>query len=167
MDIVEMYKKGMSTVEISNETGIHRSTVRNRIFKAGVLRSRKDGVVNARDKGLLGSGFRGKKRIFTQEHKDNISKSKIGIGKGYSLKPNGYYEITMGENKGRSLHIVIMEKHIGRRLYANECVHHIDHNKTNNDISNLVVMTRSDHNRLHAKENIDNIKRDEKGRFKK
>lgn len=44
----------------------------------------------------------------------------------------------------------IIEHEIGRKLDKNEVVHHIDHNKNNNDISNLVVMSRSEHTKLHA-----------------
>jgi hypothetical protein len=46
-----------------------------------------------------------------------------------------------------------MEKHIGRRLSRNEVVHHKDENKSNNDINNLEIMSRSDHSRLHAPTN--------------
>ena len=69
---------------------------------------------------------------------------------GYSLKPNGYYEVTMGENKFRPLHVVIMEEHIGRRLRKDECVHHINQVRTDNRIENLQLMTRSEHSKLHA-----------------
>lgn len=82
----------------------------------------------ASSQGKLGKRLLGKKRIFTKEWKENISKGRSGIGKGFSLKPSGYIEITMGENKGRLAHVVIMEKIIGRKLMPNECVHHIDHN---------------------------------------
>ena len=66
----------------------------------------------------------------------------------------------MGEFKGRLQHVVIIEQKIGRKLYSDECVHHIDHNKSNNDISNLVLMKRSEHSRLHARENSDSRTRD-------
>ena len=32
-----------------------------------------------------------------------------------------------------------MAKHIGRPLHRTEVVHHIDENKSNNDISNLIL----------------------------
>ena len=51
-----------------------------------------------------------------------------------SLKPSGYIEITMGENKGRGQHIVLMEESIGRKLFIDECVHHIDNDKSNNEL---------------------------------
>lgn len=46
-------------------------------------------------------------------------------------------------------HRLVMEKHIGRYLTKDEVVHHIDENTTNNDISNLQLMTPSDHSKHH------------------
>lgn len=45
-----------------------------------------------------------------------------------------------------------MEQHLGRKLRSDEIVHHKDHNRANNDISNLEIMTRAEHTRLHARE---------------
>ncbi len=48
-------------------------------------------------------------------------------------------------------HRVKATKKIGRPLRSNEVVHHIDGNKRNNRMSNLQVMTRSQHYKLHNK----------------
>ena len=58
-----------------------------------------------------------------------------------------------------------MEKFIGRKLFSNECVHHIDGDRANNDISNLKLMTRKSHISLHAKKNYTNRKRNNLGQF--
>ena len=42
-------------------------------------------------------------------------------------------------------HRIIMEKHLKRNLLPTETVHHIDGNKKNNAIENLVVLSVSDH----------------------
>lgn len=47
------------------------------------------------------------------------------------------------------LHRHIMEEHLGRKLSYNEVVHHINGNKRDNRIENLMVMTRAEHSRLH------------------
>lgn len=47
------------------------------------------------------------------------------------------------------LHRVLMENKLGRLLLASEVVHHIDENKDNNDLSNLQVMSASDHVKHH------------------
>jgi len=165
MDEFQMYLSGMSINEVSISTGVPRSTLRFRFNRAGILRTRSDGIRLAAKNGRLGSGNRGSKRVFTQEWKDNISKSKTGKGIGITKKPSGYIEITMGEHKGRGQHVVVMEELIGRKLFANECVHHKDHNKENNEISNLEIMTRAEHSAYHAKDNLSNRKRNKKGEF--
>lgn len=68
---------------------------------------------------------------------------------GVRIKTSGYYEITKGENKGRNLHTVIMEMKLGRPLMSDECVHHIDEDKSNNSIDNLALVTKKGHARLH------------------
>lgn len=159
----------MSIPEISKESGAPLSTIRFRLKKLGVLRTRAESIQLASQKGKLGSGNRGKKRAFTQQWKENIAKAKLAHGEkfaaGISLKPSGYLEHTRGENKHRRVHVVIMEGLIGRKLFANECVHHIDGNKTNNDPSNLQLMTFKEHSSLHAKENLPKRKRKQNGKF--
>lgn len=113
MDEFELYKEGYSIPEVSEKTGIPRSTLRFRLKGKGILRSRGDAVRIAAKKGKLGSGLRGKKRIFTDEWKENIRQAKLKHGLkhavGLSEKPNGYIEITRGPNKGKGQHTVIME----------------------------------------------------------
>jgi len=166
-----MYVDGeMSIPEISKLSGIPQSSVRCALKKKGVLRSRADAIRIAAKKGKLGSGLRGKKRPLTEEWKLKISKSKLILGektaKGVSKKPSGYIEYTRGEHKGRSVHVVAMEQKIGRRIFAYEVVHHIDHNKENNEICNLMLCTKSQHSRIHALENHPFRKRNKNGQFK-
>ena len=47
-------------------------------------------------------------------------------------------------------HILAAEKKLGRYLNSEECVHHIDEDKYNNSLSNLIVFkTRADHAGYH------------------
>lgn len=96
--VIELYASGMSIPQVSRETGVPVSTARYHLKKAGVLRSRADGVRAAAKEGRLGSGFRGKKRVFSEGHKDRISKGRLEwadkCAKGVSLKPSGYLEYT-------------------------------------------------------------------------
>lgn len=49
------------------------------------------------------------------------------------------------------LHILVAEQKLGRELTGDECVHHLDLNKHNNEPSNLIVFkTNADHGRFHA-----------------
>lgn len=53
--------------------------------------------------------------------------------------------------RGRMLaeHILIIERHLGRRLSGDECVHHKDENKHNNTLGNLELKSRGVHSRHH------------------
>ncbi len=44
----------------------------------------------------------------------------------------------------------IMEKHLNRKLKSGEQVHHIDMDKTNNDITNLYLCNLSSHQKSHG-----------------
>lgn len=55
-----------------------------------------------------------------------------------------------GKVKWKSEHRMIMEDHVGRKLSKNEQVHHIDYDKTNNDISNLYLCSLKEHGDIHA-----------------
>jgi len=44
---------------------------------------------------------------------------------------------------------LVMENHLNRYLHPNEDVHHVDFDKTNDNIENLVVLTNSQHTTLH------------------
>lgn len=46
---------------------------------------------------------------------------------------------------------------IGRWLLGSDIVHHIDNNRLNNNLNNLVITTHTGHSRYHTKESITNI----------
>lgn len=46
-------------------------------------------------------------------------------------------------------HRHVMSLVLGRWITSKELVHHIDHNKSNNEITNLEIMTRSEHSSIH------------------
>lgn len=49
-------------------------------------------------------------------------------------------------------HRRVMELHLGRQLGRFEVVHHRDHNKQNNALENLELMTLGEHSRLHRED---------------
>ena len=149
--LIDLYCQGRSIPDVAAETGKSPSTVRHHLKAAGVLRSRAEGIRLARHK--LGSGMRGKARSFTDAHRLAISRARLDAdAKGVSTKSSGYVEYTRGENKGRSEHVITMERRIGRRILPDEVVHHVDGNRSNNHINNLALMTRAAHARLHRRE---------------
>lgn len=60
----------------------------------------------------------------------------------------GYY---LNSKTGKRLHRYVWEKYNGE-IPKGYDVHHIDHDKNNNDISNLRMMTQCEHMRLHGSE---------------
>lgn len=154
--VILLYEQGMSIPQVSDETGLARSTIRYQLKIANALRSRADGVREAARNGRLGSGMRSKRRTFSNSHKKAISDSRQRWAeensKGTRISSSGYIEFTRGAHKGRSEHVVKMEERLGRPLMKDECVHHIDGNKLNNDENNLALLTTSGHARLHRRE---------------
>lgn len=57
--------------------------------------------------------------------------------------------VKVAEGKYRPEHRVVMEKHLGRNLSSDEVIHHIDGNSSNNHIGNLLVVTQSEHVKIH------------------
>ena len=61
-------------------------------------------------------------------------------------------------SRGRVLqHVLVVERLLGRYLNDDEHVHHRDHVKTNNDPSNLVVLSPTEHAKLHAAEKLASV----------
>lgn len=150
--IAQMYRDGMSLPQIAEALGIPYSRARALLLASGERpRSRAEGVRLAVADGRLRPI--GNTAPRSAEARRRVSEGRLRWAEahaaGLSLKPNGYVEHTRGPNKGRSEHAVIAEAKLGRRLAADECVHHIDHNRSNNDPNNLQVMTRSAHTALH------------------
>lgn len=46
-------------------------------------------------------------------------------------------------------HREVMEEYIGRKLNSDEHIHHIDEDPKNNSISNLKIVTISEHAKIH------------------
>lgn len=90
---------------------------------------------------------------------------------GKSVDRDGYIRLYLPSHRwpranGYVLeHVAVMENTIGRKLHNNEVVHHIDGNRQNNAISNLLLMERGVHSSLHAIEHSPRRSRDLAGRF--
>lgn len=62
-------------------------------------------------------------------------------------------------------HVAVMEMHIGRRIQCGECVHHRNHDRQDNRLENLELLTMSEHTRMHRLLDTKPRQRDNKGRY--
>lgn len=71
---------------------------------------------------------------------------------GKFIASDGYVKVHLGSpRKYRKEHFLVMEEFLGRNLDPKEVVHHIDGNKQNNKLDNLVLCeNESDHQKLHS-----------------
>ncbi len=154
--IIKMYTKELkSTCEIgrliNRSAGfvwsiLKKNNIRIRsISKARLLRKQKLGYLNSPLTRRKLKKFR-KGKILSKKTKQKIGIANLGekngqwkggkkIHKGYILiyAPNHPANI----NNYISEHQLVMEKYLGRYLLLSETIHHIDGNRSNNDITNL------------------------------
>ena len=103
--------------------------------------------------------------IAKELHLPVTSVQKMAQELGVQYKPKDEYICSQGykmigkSNSRKAEHRRVMEEYLGRELTSNEIVHHIDGNKLNNDISNLVLTTRANHLKIH-REDLEQGKRD-------
>ena len=69
------------------------------------------------------------------------------FGKAYQRK-DGYYQISSGIHQGKLLHRLIYEENFGP-IPEGFHVHHRDMNKENLDPNNLILLSKSNHHKLH------------------
>ena len=62
---------------------------------------------------------------------------------------NVKYWYIIKNRKPLFIHNILIEKYIGRKMYSYEVVHHKDLNSLNNKKENLILMTISEHMKLH------------------
>lgn len=64
---------------------------------------------------------------------------------------DGYRYIYVSYRHYEPEHRLVMEARLGRKLQPDEHVHHIDENTLNNDISNLQLLSASEHMKAHRR----------------
>jgi hypothetical protein len=137
----ELYESGMTWDQVAAKMEINQS--------------RQENIVK-----ILKSKYGFKSRI---PKKSNQTGASNDSWKGGRVKLSGYVSVkTPGHPRGSTQgyvfeHILVMEKHIGRYLVwgtrrdpNNEVVHHINGDRADNRLENLVLMTASEHCCLHS-----------------
>lgn len=79
------------------------------------------------------------KRLYGEDHPN---------WKGGHISRSGYKIVSKRGKTNQYEHRIVAEEMIGRPLLPDEVVHHRDANRANNDPSNLVVMKRSEHDKI-------------------
>lgn len=83
------------------------------------------------------------------EHNTRGKKSTNKFGYGY-ITNKGYHRVwDIKQKRYRLEHNIVWEEHNGK-IPDGMQVHHIDHNKLNNDISNLKLVDSLTHKRIHS-----------------
>lgn len=87
---------------------------------------------------------------------------------GKALSATGYVLVRVPDHPAAQNdyvfeHRLVMEKHLGRLLRDDEVVHHKDHDRRNNKLRNLLLMTHGDHASLHNHIRWDGGKYNEEG----
>lgn len=90
-----------------------------------------------------------------------IQKEVVFNGITYRLMGSGKYYLSQSKsNEGRrhakGLHVAIWEFYNGKKVPKGYCIHHIDGDTFNNDISNLACEPISQHLSYHSKKNLQN-----------
>ena len=163
----EYWDKEKTIQQIADENGISTGSVFNHM-KAYKIPSRKHLSETSKAKISIANTGRVSARKgvhLSEETKRKMSMSKSGrytsktkYGGHSKIKTDGYRRIYIpthphSNNDGYVMeHILVMEEHIGRYLNEGEVVHHINHNRIDNRIENLQLMTFKEHSALHMRE---------------
>lgn len=104
--------------------------------------------------------WKGKKMPFMKRNKHINGEMNPNWKGGRRIDKSGYILIYSPQHpycdgdKYVREHRIIMEKRLNRYLFPQEVVHHINGNKSDNRIKNLLLLpNESEHRKLHAKQN--------------
>lgn len=87
-----------------------------------------------------------------------IKRTNLGYWRDIPIFKSGKYLCV----NGKRIHIIVAEEKLGRKLFKDEVIHHLDGNKYNNDPQNIEVLNRIEHLRFHSNLRIKKISEQDK-----
>lgn len=161
--MVSEYESGMTVAEVAKMHGISTGKAYYILHDAGCI-FRKSGIPEGyhfepgqRKSARNGWTWSSASRAKLSEAKKCRYNGLNGYGHT-KLHPRGYVRAYAPEHPRAArdgyvmLHTIIAERAMGRYLYADECVHHINHDRQDNRIENLAVMKKHDHMSMHMRD---------------
>ena len=128
--LIREYQSGNSMPVIAEKLGVTPSCIRKYFVKYSIMQRHENSFYSKGEKSCRWKGGRRSREgyisVYCPDHP-------------YAAADNSVYE-----------HRLVVEKEIGRYLTKDEFVHHINGIKDDNRIENLVILTNSEHARLHA-----------------
>ena len=85
----------------------------------------------------------------------SISVNKSGVNHpmyrgGKTINAGGYVLLSVGNGKQVYEHRYVMEQSLNRKLNKSEHIHHLNGDKTDNRLQNLIILDPKEHGRTHA-----------------
>ena len=161
---VEMYKSGKHSVKsLAKEYGVSSGKMYYVLKEMGCpFTSKRKKPMSKEEIENRSKGRKGK-RLSLQHRRAIGEKNSCNYngmnGYGHTKKhPYGYILAYVPKHPNAHkdgyvmLHTVFMERAIGRYLNDNEVVHHVNHDRTDNRIENLLLMDKKEHMSMHMKE---------------
>lgn len=166
-ELEEKYKELNSTVKLADYFGVSKKLILNYMKRYGIKRNQRKKPEDYKDKlvELAAKGYSIKDLVKELKVSDVVINRYLKhfnieikrYHKGYTINDQGYVLLYMPDHPNANKkgyvreHIFKMTEKLGRPLDITECVHHIDHNKSNNDLSNLRLMSKYEHKCYHSK----------------
>ena len=162
-DLMALYSGGMKIADIAKACGISAGKTYYLLRDAGCV-FRKKAFTHHTDETRRRMSEARKGVKFSEEWCKHIGDARRchfnGLnGYGHTKKHNGGYILTYAPDHPNAhkdgyvmLHTVLMERQLGRYLKPTETVHHINHIRDDNRISNLQLMEKHEHFSMHMKE---------------
>ena len=167
-DIILLYQFRLTMRQIAQMCQCATSQICCRLKKAGVkTRGHEDYSVTEKQRAARREN--GKKTLGIV--RDEVTKQRISeakkryrkrddyeFGGHEKQRTDGYVSVFVPDHPNATKdgfvmkHTLVMEQAIGRCLLPGEVVHHVNRVRNDNRLENLMLMTISEHNSLHAKE---------------